>query len=173
MIRGSTFLGTSLIALLSGPLCTAQEQADTIRSARNAVYLEALGTGGLSSVNYERVLLHHAEFTGGARIGFGSIHFKDFTRRFDPDFVVPIGVFGCYGDRFRGEAGAGITLTSIVYPDEETFGPVRRMEVHGWFALGARYQKRNGGLLVRIAYTPIVEFGQIRHWGGASLGYAF
>lgn len=57
----------SLIALLAcGSPCLAQ--AGAAQSARNAVYLELLGNGGLYSVNFERIL----NDTLALRVGFAT-----------------------------------------------------------------------------------------------------
>ncbi len=147
--------------------------ADSSSVPRNTVYLEVLGAGGLGSLNYERLFFDKSPFMAGARIGIGSIHFTDFTRRFNPDLLFPAGVFMCYGKRIKAELAGGTTITSIVYPDPEDLKPARRSEIHGWATVGMRYQRSTNGLLLRLAYTPIIEFGVWRHWAGASVGYAF
>ena len=147
--------------------------SDSSSVSRHAIYLEVLGAGGLGSLNYDRTFFDKSHFMAGARVGIGSIHFTDFTRRFNPDLVFPAGAFLCYGKRMKAELAGGLTITSIVYPDPENFRPSRRGEVHAWASIGARYQRRTKGVLLRLAYTPIIEFGAWRHWAGASVGYAF
>lgn len=147
-------------------------QADS-SAHRNRVYAEVLGAAGLGSLNYERVLWEGAPLQLGARIGVGVLHFTDITRRFNPDLVLPIGVVASYGHRVKGEIGSGASITSIVYPDEASFMPARRSELQAWLSFGIRYQRTDGGVLLRVAYTPIIEFGDWRHWGGVSAGISF
>lgn len=162
----------ALLLLIGTGIPSLTAQADTSLH-RNRVYAEVLGAAGLGSLNYERVLWEGAPLEFGARIGVGVLHFTDFTRRFNPDLVLPIGVVACYGHRLKGEIGGGPSITSIVYPDEATFGPSRRSELQAWLSFGIRYQRADRRLLFRMAYTPIIEFGDWRHWGGVSAGFSF
>lgn len=162
-----------LVVLLCVGLVPAFGQHDTLAMKQNSLYIEALGTGGLGSLNYERALWNKARFTTSARIGISTIHVHDFTRQFNPDLLVPIGVLACYGDRFQAELSGGVAFTSIVYPDPEDFSPSRRGEVQGWLAIGGRYLDPAHGWFLRATYTPIIEFGTWRHWGGASIGHTF
>lgn len=148
-------------------------RTDTLTKATQAVFVEALGNAGLGSMNYERSFFVAGRGKAGARIGFGTIHLRNFEQRFDPDLIVPIGLFATWGGRFRAEAGGGAALTSITYPDPSTFEPARRAEVQAWSSIGFRFSKPEGGVLFRVAYTPIWEFGKLRHWGGFSVGYSF
>ena len=48
------------------------------------------------------------------------------------------------------------------------------MNFHTNFAIGYRYQKDDGRLILGISYTPIIEFQETyRHWGAVTVGYAF
>ncbi len=162
-----------LVVVLSAGLAPAFGQHDTLAPKQNSLYLEALGTGGLGSLNYERSVWHKDLFTTSARMGISTIHVHDFTRRFNPDMLFPIGAVFCYGERFQAEASGGVAFTSIVYPDPEDFTPARRGEIQGWLAIGGRYLNPRNGWLLRATYTPIIEFGTWRHWGGASIGHTF
>jgi hypothetical protein len=163
----------ALVGVLCAAVLPAFGQHDTLAPKRNNVYVEALGTGGLGSLNYERALWSKARFTTSTRFGISTIHVHDFTRHFNPDLLFPIGAVACYGDRFQAEVSGGVAFTSIVYPDPEDFSPSRRGEVQGWFAIGGRYLDPRNGWLLRATYTPIIEFGTWRHWGGLSIGHAF
>lgn len=146
---------------------------DSLPSARSAIYVEALGAAGLGSLNVERTFLHDRNWSVGARVGAGTIHLRDHEHSFNPDVIVPIGVFSTWGGRLRAEAAAGAAITSMTYPDPETFAAARRTEVQAWSSIGLRWTQPTGGLLLRIAYTPLLEFGRLRHWGGLSIGYCF
>jgi hypothetical protein len=163
----------ALISVLCSVANCFGAQTDSTAHTKNAVHLEVLGSGGLGSLNYERVLLRRSHLTMGGRLGISSIHLTDFTKHFNPDVVLPIGLFLCYGANLKAEVAGGPAITSIVYPDAEDFEPARRSEVHGWMTIGARFQQHERGLVYRLAYTPIIEFGAWRHWAGASIGYAF
>ena len=130
------------------------------------------GVSSIASINYECVLLKKDKLSVLARIGFGSIHLKDFTRRFNPDLLVPFGVYGTYGRRVMAEVGAGGTFTSIVYPDERTFKPSRRSKVHGWCSVGIR-GSITGRIWLRAAFTPIFEFGHVTRVYELGIGYRF
>ncbi len=162
-----------LVVVLGMGLLSAFGQRDTLLPKQNTIYLEALGTGGLGSLNYERVVWRKGRSTFNARVGISTIHVHDFTRNFNPDLLFPIGAAAYYGDRVQAEVSAGLAFTSIVYPDPEDFAPVRRGELQGWVAIGGRYLDPRNGWMLRATYTPIIEFGNWRHWGGASLGHTF
>jgi hypothetical protein len=163
----------ALLVLSALALAPAFGQRDTLAPKQNTLYIEALGTGGLGSLNYERSFWHKGRLSTSARIGISTIHVHDFTRQFNPDLLFPIGAVACFGDRFQAEVSGGVAFTSIVYPDPEDFAPARRGEVQGWLALGGRYQDPGKGWMLRATYTPIIEFGTWRHWGGVSFGHTF
>ncbi len=163
----------STIALVLPLAMHGASRTDTLTKATQAVFVEALGSAGLGSMNYERSLLNAGRVNVGARIGVGTIHLRNFEQRFDPDLIVPVGVFATWGGRFRAEIGGGAAITSITYPDPVTFEPARRAEVQAWSSIGFRFSNPGGGVLFRFAYTPLWEFGNLRHWGGVSFGYSF
>ena len=152
---------------------SAQETPpDSTQTFRNAIHLGFSGVSSIASINYERVLLKKNELGFLARIGLGSIHLKDFTRRFNPDLLVPIGLYGTYGRGLMAEVGAGCTYTSIVYPDERTFKPLRRTNMHPWCSVGLRGNITDH-LWLRAAFTPIFEFGRVTRAYELGIGYRF
>ena len=160
-----------LVSLLHlGPGCA---QHDCIPGPAQALYVEGLGPGGYGSVNYERAVTHIRGVHVHARVGLGAERFKDFTRAFNPDLTFPIGVLFTRGQRWQPEMGGGATITSFVYPDVRDFLPERRQALHVWLNAGVRYAPAFQGLLFRAGYTPLIEFGRWRHWGGLSVGYMF
>jgi hypothetical protein len=155
------------------PDLRAQEaSSDTAKVFKNAIHLGFSGVSSIASINYERVLLKKDKFSVSARIGFGSIHLKDFTRRFNPDLLVPLGLYGTYGRWLMAEVGAGGTYTSITYPDELTFEPSRRSNMHGWCSVGMR-GRITDHLWLRAAFTPIFEFGRVTRAFELGIGYRF
>ncbi len=141
---------------------------------KNVVYLQAFGIGGFGSLNYERIIYRQKDFNLGARIGISTYHIYDFTNTFNPDLIFPIALNGHYGKTHKIEFGIGQTIVSIVHIVNSDLKPRRDANIHANFTLGYRYQKKEGGLFFRCAYTPMIqEYSRYRHWGGISIGYAF
>ncbi|MDX2360985.1 MAG: hypothetical protein QNK23_09275 [Crocinitomicaceae bacterium] len=168
-----------IIPFLLGFQFSSFAQNDSI--AYNAFYVEALGIGGLGSINYERFVFMKSKFTLGVRLGLSTHRMTDFRNKFNPDILVPISVNAMYGGKHRIEIGVGTTYSSIVYATAE-FVPERETAMHGNVYLGYRFQfytkkpflKNAKGFLFRIGYSPIFEyFSSIRHWGGLSFGITF
>ena len=150
-------------------LCFTSSAQDEVE-ARNIIYLEAGGFGGLGSFNYERTAFNLSNFQIGARIGIGFNRMKDFRDKFNPDIAVPIAACFTYGRKFKVEINIGTTYTNNV-----SAGPkltvVRSTAIHGALAAGFRFQNPDKGAFFRIGYSPLFEkFSSIRHWGYASIG---
>jgi len=159
----TTLLGLVLL------LCFTSSAQDQIE-ARNIIYLEAGGFGGLGSFNYERTAFSQSNFQIGARIGLGFNKMKDFRNTFNPDIAVPIAACFTYGRNFKGEINIGTTYTNNVTAGPE-LSVVRSTAIHGALAAGFRYQRMNKGLFLRLGYSPLFEkFSSIRHWGYLSIG---
>ncbi len=151
----------------------AQEAADSTTIRRSAIHLELWGASGIASVNYERILFTRSKFGLAARLGGGAMRLKDFTRRFNPDIVLPFGVYGSYDlGNVLVEAGGGGAYTNIVYPDEATFEPERIGRVHAWFSLGV-HSDLDQPIFGRFAVVPIFEFGRVTPTLTLGLGYQF
>lgn len=146
---------------------------DTTRTARTMVYAEGWGVSSIASVNGERTLWAHDRLHLSMRIGVGTIQLKDFTRRFNPDLVFPLGAYGSYGGRVAAELGAGAAFTSVVHPDVDTFAPERIQRVHGWLSAGVRTGGTRRGLFARAAFNLLFEFGRVSRTAGLGLGYRF
>jgi hypothetical protein len=123
--------------------------------AKNAVYLEFLGNGGIISVNYERFLTQNV----GLRFGVGTL--------FDIAAIsFPVMVNYCTGKEYRFDIGVG--LLHLPDFDGKWEGTAPCMNI------GYRYQAIGGGPVFRIGFTPLLnEDLEIFLWGGCSLGYAF
>lgn len=144
------------------------------RAAGHAIYLEAGGAAGYGSINYEKSILHHRDLTLHIRMGVGTFRIVDYTRDFNPDLLIPLSLHFLFGRDHHLEVGAGNTFSSIVHAENETFAPERDFGFHAHFFLGYRYQKKEGGILLRGGYTPLIEsYRNFRHWAGISVGYAF
>jgi hypothetical protein len=140
----------SLIALLASP-CLAQ--ADATPAARNGVYLELLGNGGLYSVNYERMFNDH--LTG--RIGYSAWNSPAlFFGGSGPDryHTLPVTVSYLLGGGERKlELGGGVTLgrgTEDRFSDEKrNFSFTTLTGI-----IGYRSHPPGGGYLFRAGVTP-------------------
>lgn len=164
MIRGTLAFSLLLMAAASA----LAQGSDCGVFPYSAIYVEGAGTAGLGSVNYERTFTAIGRARIHGRAGIGFIHLRDFTRRFNPDIVVPLGIMATDRRTWNPEVGCGITFTSIVYPDDRNFDPERRGEIQFWWCAGVRSVP--GRWLFRANYTPVIEFGDWRHWGGLSIG---
>jgi hypothetical protein len=167
----------------------AQDQAQTgterpnVITAPNAIYVEALGTGFIYSINYERSLGDMFS----ARIGFGYFPFPSITdtnangstSTINASITsVPVSVswypFGATSSKL--EIGAGATYIDLVAKKvgKSKEGGGSGENISG--ILGYRYQPLDGGFLFRLAFTPIFSspvFSKFQPWGGVSLGWAF
>lgn len=173
-----------LIATLLTFACAASTPAQTPpspASARNSVYLELLGNGGVYSVNFERELMPHL----GLRIGAatwgseGEGFFGSGTARRHTTFPVMLN-YGMGGGNSRLELGGGLLLGQSTRTDEEgrTTSGIRSLTA----TIGYRHQRRRGGVLFRVGLTPFYSLDAAEDAypdpgffasAGASIGYAF
>jgi len=148
-------------------------QSTTPSIPKNTVYLEAGGTGGYGSLNYERLLPFKNNFHITARIGFSTIKIKDFNQKLNPDVLIPIGINAFYGLNHKIQIGFGQVFANTVRANLQG-ETVRQTNLHTYFTIGYRYQKESSRFLFGINYTPILEFQEtFRHWGGLTIGYSF
>jgi hypothetical protein len=158
-------------------LLPGQTFAQSREEARNAVYLELLGSGGLFSLNYER------EIADGvlARAGFGSWASSSFWSDAETTVTtVPLTVALVRGrGRHRLELGGGMTVGRRT---RDTFDGSSGNFVSWTGLVGYRYEKPNRGFLFRAGATPFYGFGAedvaYPERGffpsfGISLGYSF
>ncbi len=161
----------SVLGLISlWAMSSAFAQGDCTPGPYPAIHLEALGAGGYGSITYERIVTRIKGVHVRARAGLGFERLKDYTRKFNPDLVLPIGVLFTKGNAWQLEIGGGAAISSVVYPDQRDFRPIREQEVHAWLHAGVRYAPLLRGWVIRAGYTPLIEFGRWRHWGGLSVG---
>ena len=152
----------------------AKSQVDERVFSRNVLYLEFGGIGGLGSLNYERMVSLKGLFSIGLRVGGSTYKIRDYTRKFNPDIIIPVAVNGLFGKNHKLEVGLGQVFSNIVLANDLTGKPERVSKFHANFTVGYRYQKARGGLILRCGYMPLMEsYRFYRHWAGASVGYAF
>jgi hypothetical protein len=157
----------------------AKANAEKGRSAKNLVYLELLGNGGLYSVNYERMLTDDLS----ARLGFSYLTFgasasngSDTSSVRGTLVTAPVLVnYTVGGENHRAEFGAGATL---VYMSASANGSGVSESGEGVAALatgviGYRYSPKHGGFVFRAGFTPLAGKGGFMPWGGMSFGGTF
>ena len=151
-----------LVIVLS---CTAFSQ-----SKPNSFYIELVGSGGLYSINYDRLFTENI----GARIGF--MYFDTEWLLFFTDvemFLIPTTLNFLVGSgKHKFELGAGPVF---VFGSASFFGsdPVSGSGV-GWTGtIGYRYQQNDGGFMWRIGFTPFLAGGELFPSGGISFGFSF
>ena len=140
------------------------------QSKPNSFYLELVGSGGLYSINYDRMFTDNI----GARIGF--MYFEADWLLFFSDLdmlLIPATLNYLVGTgKHKFELGAGPVFIS---GSMGFFGsdPVSGSGV-GWTGtIGYRYQQNDGGFMWRIGFTPAFFSGEFFPSGGISLGFSF
>ena len=146
------FLWVALLA--GGSLCFAQ--VPEASPARNAVFVELLGNGGLYSVNYERMLTDQL----GLRIGYAAWDSPLLFEGTPPDRYQTVPVTLSYllgrGER-KLELGGGITFGQGRLDRSSDTG--RDFSFRTLTAIvGYRSQPREGGYLFRVGATPFYSF---------------
>jgi hypothetical protein len=148
------------------------------RTASNVVFAEALGSGLLYSVNYERMIdawniglrggvsyFTYAVSSYGASGNLTLVTFPMVASYYlgwrSHHLQLGLGATILYtgvatdsqGTKFDGErAGAGVAATGVV---------------------GYRFVPRDGGVSFGLGFTPLVRTSRFLPWGGANVGYAF
>lgn len=141
---------------------------------KNIIHAEAGGIGGYGSLNYERMIDLPGLFSLSGRVGAGTIRIYDFTSAFNPDLLFPVTVNGFYGKDHKIHLGFGQLIANTIHASHQDGNPIRETNLHTNFAIGYRYQKPSGRLVLGISYTPLIEFKQnFRHWGALTVGFAF
>ncbi len=154
-------------------LASNAQEVDTSTS-RHLVLIEAGGSGGYGSLNYEYLLKEVKSLTFSARIGLSTYHLSDYTHTVNPDVIMPLAIYAYYGNQHHIDIGIGQTLSSVVYADGSTYEPSRIVQFHTNLSLGYRYQNNEGGMVYKVAYAPIIENNSsLRNWASFSVGYAF
>jgi len=139
---------------------SGQEQVERNPNHSSSLFVEFGGNAPLISLNYDYLIQTRKEnlkysFTLGA-----THHFNE-----PADFVVAPQVNGLIGRNLMAELGIGLTIP-FSYLDDWVWIP----------RFGGRYQKMDGGMFYRIAFTPIVSShskASILPMFGISLGYTF
>lgn len=152
------------LLLMLTALAAAGEYYD---ESKNALFIELLGTAGLYSLNYDRVLVtirdrHHL----GVRAGLSLVPVDTLNVRLP--LVLPVTVNYLMGPRaHKLEVGAGI-VTRIQFDGDWTPQP----SVFPAANLCYRYHNYENEFHFRIGFTPLF-FDGFGPWFGLSLGRGF
>ena len=194
----------NLMLLFLSAWCFSQEPSDNISKenqkvnyARNSIYLECLGTGLFSSLNYDRLFNTSKKLVNSYSIGFsywGKIKEAESSRLY---LGIPISynfLFGKKNNHF--EIGTAITLSYLrVTENISTFDEELLLSLFS-IKLGYRYQKPLGGIFFRATLTPFIygtdfykrnksntDYSELNKevyssmgfqpWAGISIGYTF
>lgn len=157
-----------------------QKVADITGKRRKVVFIEALGSGGLFSANYDMRFKPDQNDGWGFRIGIGIGEdlpvdvYKEreyFGYYADRYLTIPLNLNYIFGKR-RSGFETGITLTPELTSRKLENDP--QVKLLTFINAGYRFQPIKKGLLIRAAWTPALinkSFSPL--WAGVSLGYGF
>ncbi len=161
-MSGKLPLAISFLLLAFALNAQIQEPTSSSNVRNNSVYFEALGNGGLFSVNYDRTVFRKEKINGFIRIGMTEWHSED-TDELDIGMIGETGLL-FFGPHHYFDTGIGITLWS---KDLERFIVPR---------IGYRYVGKKG-MLVRVSPAMFIinsepdSFGG--YWFSIAVGYGF
>ncbi len=147
--------------------------------AKNTVYLEFLGNGGLYSINFDRILVDAEKFKISSSIGYGSYPNENIEG-------IPFEVNFLFGHKHYFELGTGISYIkglTQVEPDH-SYGVISST-IYNTYRIGYRYQKDVKGFFFKVAVIPFVRVYEYEEFFksdpdkafflslGAAVGYSF
>lgn len=147
--------------------------------AKLSTYLELAGSAGIYSINADYLVIELSDIRIGGRAGIGML--REGYEGSGMDIYLPISAIGLYTFKVHNiEVGIGFNMLSYSVRsviDAEDRGFKRKTQILGNYVVGYRYQKKEGGLMLRVSYTPFYykdePFSRYEHWGGLSIGYTF
>jgi hypothetical protein len=165
----------TLISIATPHPLLAQDSSNNF--SRNAIYVEGLGQGVAYSVNYDYRIIRQVSIRAG--FTFGSIpppirSFSDNSSFTGFPLMVNM-IIGGKVHHLETGIGAVVGINSTHWRWE--LGPEsytsRERVLAGTATIAYRVQSDNGGLLMRMAFTPFFSFKEFVPFAGISLGYAF
>ena len=167
---------TVFIILLLAFIAYSQEHTNHPFQNKNSFQVDLGGHGLFYSLNYERILLNGGKFKTASQVGISYYPPKAGMR----DIWIPIGINELFSfGNHHLETGIGYMPIIEASRDLE-------LQVREWFwsnlmtgRIGYRYQKPGGRLILRAAFTPVLEVdplvhgGEFHPLGGISVGYSF
>jgi hypothetical protein len=143
-------------------------QTSTAIIKKNSVYVEFLGSSPmLYNVTYDRLIVGEDKIRTSVALGLQYIFDSEIEGALNSDFTMTPQFNLLFGRKHYFEFGMG---AAFPFGSESAIFP---------FRLGYRFQKEEGGLLFKAAFTPIYFPGDgffgspFLPWGGLSAGYTF
>ena len=188
----------TLVFLSSFGMITAQEieeEKSSTNNSKNTAYFELLGKGGIYSFNYEREVYRiNEQLAFNASLGFSIMNgFTDIEKSKDRLFPLEINAKYSFG-KHHVLLGFGSTLwkykvldikidNSNVGGDPASPTLVNRKEWYAHLTLDYRYQKPEGGLMLKAGITPLwfdkmsysafTKNANFQMWGNIGIGWGF
>jgi hypothetical protein len=148
------------------------------RTSPNVVFAEALGSGLLYSVNYERII---DAWNVGLRGGLS--YFTYAVSSYGSSGNLTLVTFPVVASYYLGWRSHHLQLGlggTVLYTDVATDSQGTKFDgersgvgVAATGVVGYRFIPRDGGLSFGVGFTPLVRTSRFLPWGGANVGYAF
>ena len=131
--------------------------------ATKLMYLEFKGNGGNFSLNFEQLIALSDHAGASSRIGVSAFPVGEGQM----EFGIPVTISGFFGGgNVFGEIGGG---TSLLFTNRIT---EEGAEILPTGICGLRYHPdEDGGILIRLTYTPFWRNSQLEHQMGFSIGF--
>ena len=147
-------------------------------SYKNSIEFELFGHGSLYSIDYERLIVNKKKIKTLGQIGFA--YYPESTGVIPLWIPISINQLISFNSNHL-EFGIGQIIINDEMPDGKD-----DYKLFGSLKIGYRYQKPNGRILIKAAFTPVIEywdriekniFGdrsvEFIPWGGITVGYNF
>jgi hypothetical protein len=149
------------------------ELATTRFANRNSVQVEAFGHGLFYSLNYERVIFNGQRFKTTGQLGIA--YYPPSANLID--LWIPLVVNELYSfNKHHIELGFGHVFVNVSSRDYNNEIVSREWDGFLTGRLGYRFQKPNGRFLMRVGFTPFLEYRDYIDFhpsGALSFGYNF
>ena len=158
------------LGLVAG-LSAMAPQAEAQQVARNSVYIELLGNGGLYSLNYDRKITDNVS----ARVGLMAFGGESIEGDRIGLSLVPLMANYLVGQgNHRLELGGGpVVAYAAGNIKEDGIGEFSDFGMIGTATFGYRYQPLQGGFNFRLGFTPLFSSSDVAPSFGVSFGYGF
>lgn len=139
----------------------------------NNFQIELFGHGLFYSINYERIILNRQKLKTTAQLGFA--YYPPNTGVIDIWMPVLINELMSF-NKHHIEIGIG-----YIFLNEASRTVENEVESRSWDGfftgrIGYRFQKPEGHLIIRMGFTPILEYTDFKEFhpsGGLAIGYSF
>ena len=142
-------------------------------TANSNIYLELLGSGLFSSINYEQTLSNYFTMRFGVGFAFSNSESNSGGHHTTAFFPLAMGnyLIDIYGNNYL-EIGGGFLIATSNLTFSDTPDNTTSVTIIPTFALGYRYSPKDGGFFFSIALDAFTVSG-VQPWGGLGLGYKF